>query len=102
MRRNATTKGRGARALVLGAAMLTAAVGVLGDASDASAQTRSLQEGPSVRRQLLFRSARFELAPSVGTSFGTSYQRSVIIGATARYHLTNAFSAGLNLGAAPL
>ncbi len=62
----------------------------------ASAQSRSLVEGPSVRRQLLFRSARFELSPAAGVAFGQTYQRDLFVGVTGRYHLTNAFSAGVN------
>lgn len=65
-------------------------------AADVAAQTRSLQSGPVVRRQLLFRSDRMELAPSIGTAVAPTYQRTLFLSVAARYHLTNAFSLGVN------
>lgn len=70
--------------------------------SVAMAQERSLSEGPVVRRQLLFRSSKVEIAPALGLSLGGVYQRDVLIGAAVRYHLTNSFSAGLNVAVSPI
>lgn len=70
-------------------------------ASTASAQNRSLSEGPVVRRQLLFRSDKVEIAPALGMALGGVYEREVMLGAAVRYHLTNSFSAGLNLHFSP-
>ncbi len=65
-------------------------------AADVAAQSRSLQSGPVVRRQLLYRSDRLELAPSIGTSIAPVYQRTLFLSVAARYHLTNAFALGVN------
>lgn len=65
-------------------------------AADVAAQSRSLQSGPVVRRQLLYRSDRLELAPSIGTTIAPVYQRTLFLSVAARYHLTNAFSLGVN------
>lgn len=63
---------------------------------DAWAQSRSLQSGPAVRRQLLYRSDRVELVPALGFQIGGVYKRPIMLGATVRYHLTNSVSLGLN------
>lgn len=65
----------------------------------AEAQTRSLQEGPVVRRQLLYRSARFELTPAIGAAIGPVYQRELFLAITGRYHLNNSLALGLNANA---
>lgn len=65
-------------------------------AADATAQSRSFQSGPVVRRQLLFRSDRMELAPTLGSSIAPVYQRTLFLAVAARYHLTNSFSLGVN------
>ncbi|MCA9563252.1 MAG: outer membrane beta-barrel domain-containing protein [Myxococcales bacterium] len=64
----------------------------------AMAQSRSLEEGPIVRRQLLFRSARLELTPMLQHSLNDTYQRTLFLGLGVNYHLTNAFSIGLTAG----
>jgi outer membrane beta-barrel protein len=66
-------------------------------ASFAAAQNRSLYEGPVVRRELLYRSSKMEIAPALGVAFGGIYQREIMAGAAFRYHLTNSFSVGLNV-----
>ncbi len=77
-------------ALVLGT-LLSAAPSL------AVAQSRSLQTGPVVRRQLLYRSDRFELAPSLGMALGSVYQPTAILTVGGRYHQTNSFALGLNV-----
>jgi outer membrane beta-barrel protein len=64
--------------------------------ADAEAQSRSLQSGPVVRRQLLFRSDRLEVSPMIASSIAPVYQRTIFLTVAGRYHLTNAFSLGLN------
>ncbi|MCB9507541.1 MAG: outer membrane beta-barrel domain-containing protein [Myxococcales bacterium] len=66
------------------------------DSAESQAQSRSLQSGPAVRRQLLFRSDRFELAPLLGSSIAPAFKRSIFLTVTGRYHLTNAFGLGVN------
>lgn len=78
----------------LPAVMLFVAIG--GWSTEVVAQSRSLQSGPAVRRQLLFRSDRVELSPSVGFAIGGVYKRPMLLGASVRYHLTNSVSLGLN------
>lgn len=70
---------------------------LVGIDSVASAQTRSLEEGPVVRRQLLYRSSRLEVTPSLGHSLNDPYRRTLFLDAALNYHLTNIFSLGLNL-----
>lgn len=65
----------------------------------AEAQSRSLQEGPVVRRQLLYRSARFELTPAIGTAIGPVYQRELFLAVSGRYHVNNSLAIGLNANA---
>jgi outer membrane beta-barrel protein len=67
-------------------------------ASPALAQVRSLEEGPIVRRQLLFRSDRLEVAPGIGHTLNDPYRRTLFIEASLNYHLTNVFSLGLTAG----
>ena len=74
---------------------------LLSFASVASAQNRSLYEGPVVRRELLYRSSKLEIAPALGVAFGGIYEREIMVGAAFRYHLTNSFSVGLNANFAP-
>ena len=71
-------------------------------AQPAQAQSRSLTEGPVVRRMLLFRSGKFELTPTFGTSFGNVYQREYFIGVGGTYHLSNSFAIGLHTALAPI
>ena len=54
----------------------------------------SLEEGPIVRRKLLFRSNRFELSPSLGSTMNDAYKRNYLVGIDANYHLTNHFGLG--------
>lgn len=71
---------------------------VSGLASSAVAQERSLDEGPIVRRQLLYRSDRLELAPSIGHTLNDPYLRHLFVNLGINYHLTNTFSLGLTAG----
>ncbi len=88
------------RAVVFAAVLVSAAVVVPAVApTEASAQSRSLQEGPVVRRQLLYRSARFELVPALGSAIGPVYQRELFLAVTGRYHLNNSLAVGLNANA---
>jgi outer membrane beta-barrel protein len=83
-------------ALVLAAVTVT---GLLAVPMVASAERRaSLEEGPIVRRKLLFRSSRFELAPRIGSTLNDAYKRNLMVGADANYHLTNHFSLGVGFG----
>ena len=70
-------------------------------ATEASAQSRSFSEGPPIRRQLLYRSSKLELLPSVGAMFGNSYQTPLYVGLTTRYHLTNSVAIGVDLNGSP-
>lgn len=76
---------------------LLASLLLVGAPTTAHAQSRSFEEGPVVRRQLLFRSSRFEVTPSLGTALAPIYQREIFVGASARYFLNNSFGIGANL-----
>lgn len=58
----------------------------------------SLDEGPIVRRQLLYRSDRFEVNPAIGHTLNDTYRRALFLDVGANYHLTNTFSLGVNVG----
>ncbi len=70
---------------------------ILGSVGDAFAQTRSLEEGPVVRRQLLYRSSRVEVSPALAHSLNDPYRRTLFLNVGLNYHLTNVFSLGINL-----
>ena len=83
-------------AIVLAAVTFT---GLLAVPMVAVAERRaSLEEGPIVRRKLLFRSSRFELAPRIGSTLNDAYKRNLMVGVDANYHLTNHFSLGVGFG----
>ena len=50
------------------------------------------EDGPAVRRKLLYRSTRLEVAPLVGITLADAYNRNVIVGANVGFHLTNELS----------
>ncbi|MBN1945044.1 MAG: outer membrane beta-barrel domain-containing protein [Bradymonadales bacterium] len=83
------------RSLIIG---IACGLFVLSFAPMVQAQGRSLEEGPIVRRQLLFRSNRVEIAPSLGHTLNDSYRRTLYLNVAANYHLTNTFSLGVNVG----
>lgn len=56
--------------------------------------SNSLEEGPSVRRQLLLRSGRFELTPSFGMSLNDTFVRNLLVGVDFSYHFTNSVGFG--------
>lgn len=70
-------------------------------AADAFAQSRSLDEGPPIRRQLLHRSARFELGLGIGSQFGNAYTTPFNGNLTARYFLGDAVSLGVDINGSP-
>lgn len=78
------------------------AVGISVDTQEASAQSRSFEEGRPVRRQLLYRSSRIEIAPSIGGLFQGGYEIPFYIGVTGAYHLTNSLSLGIDINGSPV
>lgn len=86
------------RALAV-AAMVVSVVAVLGVEQTAEAQEpeiqeeeiASLQEGPAVRRQLLHRSGRVEIAPQATFSANDPFVRNAMPGLSVGYYLNNAF-----------
>ncbi len=73
-----------------------AAVTIAAFPSAAQAQRRaSLEEGSIVRRQLLYRSSRFELQPRLGGTLNDSFKRNVLAGLDMNYYLTNKFGLGV-------
>lgn len=86
------------RILVAVLLMLSLCVG----STVAFAQTRSLDDGPAIRRQLLHRSARFELQLGGASMWGNAYQTPLYGNVTMRYHLSNSVSVGLDLNGSPV
>ena len=70
---------------------------------EASAQSRTELSGPVVRRQLLYRSDRFELngAP-LAMTVGDLYVRNPMLSLSGDYHVTNAISLGVNASLSPV
>lgn len=87
-------------------AVVGAVLCLLTVAEEASAQVRraSLEEGPPVRRKLLYRSSRFELMPAFGVTLNDTFKRNLMVGVDANYYLTNEFGLGVSgaFGAAAL
>lgn len=52
----------------------------------------NVSSGDMVRRKLLYRSTRFEIAPQMGMTIADAYRRNMLAGVAASYHLTNSFS----------
>lgn len=48
--------------------------------------------GDIVRRKLLYRSTRFEVAPQINFTIADSFRRNMLVGAGISYHLTNEWS----------
>lgn len=59
-----------------------------------SEDTLMYEEGPIVRRKLLFRSTRFEAHPHLGVSVNDAFRRNILGGINLNYHLTNNFALG--------
>ncbi len=80
------------------------AEGSAGAEAEAEAERKegSFTSGPSVRRKVLYRSTRLEVAPMIGTTTSSSYMRDVVGGVNINYYLTNAIGVGLIGGYAPL
>lgn len=71
-----------------------AAFTVLGPAAEAFAES----EGPIVRRKVLYRSTRFEIAPQAGLTLNDAFRRNILAGVGLQYHLTNEFGIGVSGG----
>lgn len=77
-------------------------LGLTASAFSASAQSRALEDGPAIRRQLLHRSAKLELQPGVSSLFGNTYQTPLYGSLAVRYNLSNSVSVGLDLHGSPV
>jgi len=81
------------------ATLVLSSLAVVALPGQSHAQRRaSLEEGSIVRRQLLYRSKRFELQPRIGGTLNDSFKRNMLVGLDLNYYLTNKF--GLGLGGA--
>lgn len=56
------------------------------------------ETGPVVRRRLLYRSTRLEVAPMLGMTVADAFNRNLIGGANVNFHLTNEIGIGLTAG----
>ncbi|RAL23751.1 hypothetical protein DL240_06235 [Lujinxingia litoralis] len=59
-----------------------------------SDEIAAVESGPIVRRQLLHRSARFELQPMVAFTMNDAYTRNGMVGVSGTYFLNNSFGLG--------
>ncbi len=57
-----------------------------------------IESSQVVRRKLLFRSTRLEVAPLVGFTLADPFNRNILAGANAGFHLTNEFGIGATFG----
>ncbi len=58
----------------------------------------SLEQGPIVRRQLLYRASRLELEPKMTFTLNDTYVRNGIVGLSGSYFLNNSFGFGASAG----
>lgn len=84
-------------ALVSASTLMTPAPLMAQDEPEEARET-ALEVGPMVRRKLLYRSTRFEIAPFFGMTLADPYTRNGIAGASLNFHLTNEFSIGVTGG----
>ena len=61
-------------------------------------RSSSFEEGPIIRRKLLLRAGRFEMAPVVGFTMNDPFKRNTFFGVGLAYHITNEFSLSLGFG----
>jgi len=54
-----------------------------------------LEEGDAIRKRLLLRGGRFEIAPAIGFTLNDAFQRNILFGANLSYHITDAFALGV-------
>jgi len=97
-RQNRILEGSMARLITIGLMWLTAASLIVLVPAEASAEDGAISQGDIVRRKLLYRSTRFEVAPTMGITLGDSFRRNVLVGANLAYHLTNEWSIGISGG----
>lgn len=72
---------------------------VLAPSAEAFAQDEAVtDEGPIVRRKVLYRSTRVEFSPMAGMTLNDAFRRNIIAGAGIQYHLTNEFGIGVSGG----
>lgn len=64
----------------------------------AAEEDSAVSQGDIVRRKLLYRSTRFEVAPTIGFTLADSFRRNMLVGANLSYHLTNEWSLGVSGG----
>jgi len=83
---------------LLAAATLFASMPVL--AANIAGPRRSaldrLEEGDAIRRRMLLRGGRFEVAPTVGFTLNDAFKRNILFGANLNYHVTDNFALGVN------
>jgi outer membrane beta-barrel protein len=89
----------GAKRWMLACLVLITSVGAF---PELVAAEDSLEDGPVVRRKLLYRSTRFEVAPRIGFTMNDAHMRNALVGADALYHLTNAFGLGMGVSVGAL
>ena len=78
----------------LAAIVVLVPVGELAAAEDKAVS----DDGPIVRRKVLYRSTRVEIAPAAGMTLNDAFRRNIVAGAGFNYHLTNEFGIGVSGG----
>lgn len=61
-------------------------------------KTNPLDGQPEVRRRLMLRDSRFELAPQVGFAINRDFYHTILFGLKAEYHISDWISVGANFG----
>lgn len=61
-------------------------------------KTNPLEGQPAVRKRLMLRDGRFEIAPQVGFALNRDFYHTILIGAKAEYHFNDYISVGANFG----
>lgn len=81
-------------ALTLFAATPTLAANIAGPRRSALDR---LEEGDAIRKRLLLRGGRFEIAPVVGFTLNDAFQRNIMFGANLGYHISDSFALGATI-----
>ncbi|MCA9527782.1 MAG: outer membrane beta-barrel domain-containing protein [Myxococcales bacterium] len=85
--------------LLIPIALAALLVPVLAQAANIQGPRRTalerLEEGDAIRRRLILRGGRFELAPAVGFTLNDPFTRNLLYGAQITYHVSDSFGIGV-------
>ncbi len=84
--------------LHLALALLGAVTVLAPSVAFAETEVETHEDGPVVRRKILYRSTRVEITPMASATLNDAFRRNVMAGLGLNYHLTNEFGIGASFG----